>query len=277
MPEFHQTVQQVWNQEIRGCAMFQIMEKLKGLKGKLKGLHAVDIQATVKSAREYLEDCQTQLHKNPHNTELAHKEYQANQQMREVNSQYYSWLQQKAKIHWLQVGDSNSNVFYNSLKVRTSRNTINRLMDSQGRWVEDMESITEAFTSFYNTLLQGTDRTKVYWDKVVWGNAAVPKHQFITWLGIRQRLLNRDRMVRMGLSAEDKCCLCSRGVDSHSHLFFECDFSRNCWKQTLDWLKVQIHHFQMQHIVQWLARNCKGDRVRRQACCTAVNALVYSI
>ncbi|KAL2942485.1 Complement C1q subcomponent subunit A [Bienertia sinuspersici] len=95
--------------------------------------------------------CQTKLHKEPHNTELAHKEYQANQQMKEANAQYYSWLQQKAKIHWLQVGDSNSKVFYNSLKVRTSRNNINRLMDSQGRWVEDMESITTAFTSSKNS------------------------------------------------------------------------------------------------------------------------------
>ncbi|KAL2925667.1 hypothetical protein RDABS01_007932 [Bienertia sinuspersici] len=112
---------------------------------------------------------------------------------------------------------------------------------------------------------------------IVWCNATIPKHQFITWLGIRQRLLTRDRLVRMRLSAEDNCCLCSRGVDSHSHLFFKCDFSRNCWKQTLDWLKVQMHHFQMQYIVQWLARNCEGDRVRRQASCTAVNALVYSI
>ncbi|KAL2933718.1 Protein HIR2 [Bienertia sinuspersici] len=30
MPDFHQTVQQVWSQEIRGCAMSQVMEKLKG-------------------------------------------------------------------------------------------------------------------------------------------------------------------------------------------------------------------------------------------------------
>ncbi|KAL2937897.1 Phosphatidylinositol 4-kinase PIK1alpha [Bienertia sinuspersici] len=113
--------------------------------------------------------------------------------------------------------------------------------------------------------------------KVVWCNAAVPKHQFITWLMVRQRLLTKDRLVRMGLSTEDNCCLYSRGVDSHSHLFFESDFSRNCWKQILDWIKEKMHHYQLQHIVQWLARNCKGDRVRRQAFYTAVDALVYSI
>ncbi|KAL2924384.1 hypothetical protein RDABS01_022574 [Bienertia sinuspersici] len=98
--------------------------------------------------------------------------------MREVLSHYYSWLQQKAKIHWLQVGDSNSKVFYNSLKVRTSRNNINRLMDSQGRWVEDMESITTAFISFYTTLLQGSDhRTPLIPEIVGMGKTLNDKHR----------------------------------------------------------------------------------------------------
>ncbi|KAL2933901.1 hypothetical protein RDABS01_017020, partial [Bienertia sinuspersici] len=66
-------------------------------------------------------------------------------------------LQQKAKIHWLQAGDSNSKVFYNSLKTRTSKNTINRFMTNQGQWVEDMGSITAAFTQFYTELLKGSD------------------------------------------------------------------------------------------------------------------------
>ncbi|KAL2937780.1 hypothetical protein RDABS01_021229 [Bienertia sinuspersici] len=134
--------------------------------------------SSVKAAKEYLEECQTKLHKEPHNTELAHKEYQANQQMKEANAQYYSWLQQKAKIHWLQVGDSNSKVFYNSLKVRTSRNNINRLMDSQGRWVEDMESITTAFTRFYTTLLQGSNhRTPLVPEIVGMGKTLNDQHR----------------------------------------------------------------------------------------------------
>ncbi|KAL2934655.1 Acylphosphatase [Bienertia sinuspersici] len=64
-----------------------VMEKLKGLKGKVKGLHAEDIQATARSAKERLEDCQNQLHKDPHNKNLIHKEYQANKQVREPESE----------------------------------------------------------------------------------------------------------------------------------------------------------------------------------------------
>ncbi|KAL2943828.1 hypothetical protein RDABS01_032175 [Bienertia sinuspersici] len=119
--------------------------------------------------------------------------------------------------------------------------------------------------------------TKVYWDKAVWCKAATPKHQFITWLGVRQRLMTRDRLIRMGLATENSCCLCNRGVESHSHLFFDCEFSRNCWKQILEWLNAKVQHYQLQQMIQWIARSCKGDRIRRQAFCAAVTAMVYAL
>ncbi|KAL2938794.1 hypothetical protein RDABS01_022243 [Bienertia sinuspersici] len=53
-------------------------------------------------------------------------------------------------------------------------------MDSQGRWVEDMESITKAFTSFYNNLLQGTDhRTPLIPDIVGMGKTLSDQHRVL--------------------------------------------------------------------------------------------------
>ncbi|KAL2923502.1 Microtubule-associated tumor suppressor candidate 2 [Bienertia sinuspersici] len=89
--DFMDTVQQVWATEIRGCHMFQIMQKLKLLKGKLRHL------------------CQNEV-QDPHNKNLIDQECQASRQFREANAQYQSWLHQKAKLHWLQMGDSNSKI-----------------------------------------------------------------------------------------------------------------------------------------------------------------------
>ncbi|KAL2943863.1 hypothetical protein RDABS01_032210, partial [Bienertia sinuspersici] len=89
-------------------------------------------------------------------------------------------LQQKEKIHWLQAGDSNSKVFYNSLKTRTSKNTINRLMNNQGQWVEDMGSITAAFTQFYTELLKGSDfRTPLLDEITNLGGKLSEKHKLL--------------------------------------------------------------------------------------------------
>ncbi|KAL2897870.1 Thioredoxin reductase 1 mitochondrial, partial [Bienertia sinuspersici] len=97
---------------------------------------------------------------------------------REANSQYLVWLHQKAKLHWLQMGDSNSKIFYNSLKARTSRNTINRLIDGQGNWIEDMDGITEAFTKFYRSLITGGEhRTHLIPEVVHLGATLTEQHQ----------------------------------------------------------------------------------------------------
>ncbi|KAL2929716.1 hypothetical protein RDABS01_035126 [Bienertia sinuspersici] len=138
------------------------------------------IQAKYDTARQHLDQCQKILHANPHDTIASSQEYQANKEYREAASQYYSWLQQKAKIHWLQAGDSNSKIFYNSLKTRTSKNTVNRLMTDQGQWVEDMGSITTAFTQFYEKLLQGNEnRALLVNDIINLGSRLTDQHRLL--------------------------------------------------------------------------------------------------
>ncbi|KAL2933146.1 hypothetical protein RDABS01_016265 [Bienertia sinuspersici] len=76
------------------------------------------------------------------------------------------------------MGDSNSKIFYNSLKARSSRNTINRLMDNRGNWIEDMNDITKAFTKFYKTLLSGGEhRTQVNPEVVQLGVILTDQHK----------------------------------------------------------------------------------------------------
>ncbi|KAL2921921.1 hypothetical protein RDABS01_013412 [Bienertia sinuspersici] len=76
------------------------------------------------------------------------------------------------------MGESNSKIFYNSLKARSSRNTINRIMDNKGKWLEDMNNITEAFTEFYKTLLSGGEsRTQVNPEVVQLGARLTDQHK----------------------------------------------------------------------------------------------------
>lgn len=58
---------------------------------------------------------------------------------------------------------------------------------------------------------------------------AVPRYAFILWLAMKERLTTRDRLIQWGMNIPSGCVLCSSGEDSHSHLFFECEFSRQTW------------------------------------------------
>ncbi|KAL2897175.1 hypothetical protein RDABS01_038958 [Bienertia sinuspersici] len=80
------------------------------------------------------------------------------------------------------MGDSNSKIFYNSLKARTSRNTINKLIDGQGNWIEDIHGITKVFTKFFRSLLTGGEHRTQMIPKVV--------HLGVTLIEQHKQLLN---------------------------------------------------------------------------------------
>lgn len=70
----------------------------------------------------------------------------------------------------------------------------------------------------------------VYWAKVVWFKENIPRNAFISWLALLRRLPTRDRLRRWGMNVPQECVLCSTGIETHHHLFFECEYSSSIWK-----------------------------------------------
>ncbi|XP_019159676.1 PREDICTED: uncharacterized protein LOC109156278 [Ipomoea nil] len=66
--------------------------------------------------------------------------------------QQHSFCKQRAKEFWYQGGDVNSKYFHNSVKARRCRNTIRRLQDENGNWVEDEEGLDNVMLNYYTGL-----------------------------------------------------------------------------------------------------------------------------
>lgn len=67
------------------------------------------------------------------------------------------------------------------------------------------------------------------WYRAVWFKESVPRFCFIHWLAALGRLTTRDRLRQWGMNVPAACVLCASGLDTHDHLFFECQFSRSVW------------------------------------------------
>ncbi|KAK6784903.1 hypothetical protein RDI58_018358 [Solanum bulbocastanum] len=67
-----------------------------------------------------------------------------------------SIYQQKSRIKWLQLGESNSAFFFANLKNRTACSQIKQLQLSCGRWICEEEEIKSEITNFYKALLSST-------------------------------------------------------------------------------------------------------------------------
>ena len=60
----------------------------------------------------------------------------------------------------------------------------------------------------------------VKWKKLVWFSNCIPKHAFILWLAVKQKLCTQDKLQKWYPNKQFECNLCEKGLDSHNHLFF---------------------------------------------------------
>ena len=71
----------------------------------------------------------------------------------------------------------------------------------------------------------------VSWAGLVWFKEEIPRCSFITWLSVLQRLPTRDRLASWGMNVPAHCVLCSTGLESHDHLFFQCTYASSVWSR----------------------------------------------
>lgn len=78
--------------------------------------------------------------------------------------------------------------------------------------------------------LRNEEEEAVPWAKIVWINAGIPKHSFLTWLFVLNRCPTRDRLLSWGLQTDSACLLCNTGAESRDHLFFQCRYTWDLWQ-----------------------------------------------
>ena len=66
---------------------------------------------------------------------------------------------------------------------------------------------------------------KVPWHHLIWSTPHIPRHSFILWLAIRERLNTKDRLLSWGMAIDPTCVLCGGTLESIDHLFFQCPFT----------------------------------------------------
>lgn len=117
-PVFHST-----------SALYRFSKKLKDLKPLLRDLRKEQIGDVTKKTKEawnFLCDCQIGTLNNPSQA-LMEVESKAYDRWNFLSQLVEKILSQKAKIHWLDVGDGNNKQFYQAAKVREVVNSIREI------------------------------------------------------------------------------------------------------------------------------------------------------
>ncbi|XP_062073122.1 uncharacterized protein LOC133777496 [Humulus lupulus] len=97
--------------------------------------------------------------------------------------------------------------------------------------------------------------------KSVWCNISVPKHRFILWQSVHQKLPTRDLLHHCHMSLPSLVCLiCELEDESHSHIFFECVFSKRVVQFVFEWLRGLCWPSNFIDWCNWLSADRKSFR-----------------
>ncbi|KAL0407932.1 UNVERIFIED_CONTAM: Retrovirus-related Pol polyprotein from type-2 retrotransposable element R2DM [Sesamum radiatum] len=179
-PDFLATVENGWNMNVEGTPQFSLCRKLKALKGPLKtfnNLHYSHISARAKEADLALQEAQRQLESDPENAVIRGSLGDLRSKavfLAETERQFYY---QKAKIHFLKLGDRNTKFYHDMVKRNAARSSILAITKSDGTIVTSAADIGQEFVAYYTSLL-GTEAQTLPVDNDVfeWGPKLSPEH-----------------------------------------------------------------------------------------------------
>jgi hypothetical protein len=120
-------------------------------------------------------------------------------------------------------------------------------------------------------------KSEVHWWHVVWFPFAIPKHAFIIWLAVQNRLSTGDRLLAWGFQGDAQCVFCRNGVETRDHIFFMCSFSARIWKNCMQRCNDLAPSLDWQRVLNEGCRTWKKKTMAGVLCRLVLSSVVYNI
>lgn len=217
---FLRIVSEAWNIEVQSTPMFRVVSKLKNVKCKLKQLYRTEfkrISEKVKLKKAALDRVQNaaDLHVNP---VLQEEEAWLKQEYLALVNQELTLLQQKAKVHWLKIGETNSSFFHAKIKERRTAARITSIHNADGNLLTEAAEVESEFINFSTDLLGTNMQDRTPADMSVFQNGQLLSEE---QKEILCKLVTNQEIKEAMLSSSP---LKAPGPDGFSSGFY-----RSCW------------------------------------------------
>lgn len=130
--------------------MNNVWENLKYVKKAIKELHSHHYSQAHKKVDELrIQLAAVQQDPTVNESEELHLREKENiEDQRHCSQVEESILQQKSRINWLSLGDSNSKFFFTAVKIRKARNNLTLIQNDLGDIIPSLEGIQKEMVKF---------------------------------------------------------------------------------------------------------------------------------
>ena len=116
---------------------------------------------------------------------------------------------------------------------------------------------------------------KVTWAKLAWLHSLMPKYSFILWLGLKDKLLTREKLINQ--TDDCSCPLCGAPIESLNHLFVHCSEVRQVSTDIKEWLGFTWALTTIRAAAKWIIKEARGTGVQAIAKKVGFACTVYCI
>lgn len=81
------------------------------------------------------------------------------------------------------------------------------------------------------------EKENVKWYTIMLNNLARQRTTFTLWMALHGKLPTKDRLIRLGIQIDPKCCIYD-DVETLNHLLFECYKPKSIWSKFLKWVGI---------------------------------------
>ncbi|XP_060171508.1 uncharacterized protein LOC132602747 [Lycium barbarum] len=113
---------------------------------------------------------------------------------------------------------------------------------------------------------------------LVWTKVMLPKQRFIVWLANQERLLTKERLLRLHIPVDDETCwLCEEGIlETQQHLFAECSWTMEVRNKLVAWSGVQMQRNGVKQTIKWIKRR-SWSQLKKELITGIWGAMIYHI
>nr|GEV10409.1 hypothetical protein [Tanacetum cinerariifolium] len=107
---------------------------------------------------------------------------------------------------------------------------LNKDCEDKVVWISGAGKKSNFYTSIVWNDMQPMGH-KVDWKDLLWFSQCIPKHSFVLWMVMQEKLLTQDKILKWKPNKVKMCAMCGQNTDSHEHLFFECKYAERVWEE----------------------------------------------